>query len=324
MDSNKSPTPCFLLVHKHGATLLLASAVVAALFGLLHPAICLIAGVCLGVWARGSLTFPKKLSAHILAIAVVGLGAGMDIAVVGRQGLSSLWVTLFSIAVTFGISVGLSLLLGTPKEIGLLLSSGTAICGGSAIAAVSSVIRARPESTAVALGCVFLLNSVALFIFPKAGLVLGLSETQFGLWSALAIHDTSSVVGAAVQYGPEALVLATSTKLVRALWIAPLGLLIAFLQKSNRSALSLLKRQWFIVAFVAMSFLFSTMPHVEPAKNAVTLISKRLLMVALLFIGTGFSLEGLKKVGIGPLIHSGLLWISVTLMSLWLVKTGWL
>ena len=166
----------------------------------------------------------RKASRNLLALTVVGLGAGMDLRVVARAGLDGLGYTVAGIAACLGLGAALMRLLRVERNTGLLISVGTAICGGSAIAAVAPSLRPRDHEVAVALATVFLLNALALFVFPAVGRALDLDEARFGLWAALAIHDTSSVVGAAAAYGDHALEVATTVKLARALWIVPVGL----------------------------------------------------------------------------------------------------
>ncbi|MBI3295365.1 MAG: putative sulfate exporter family transporter [Deltaproteobacteria bacterium] len=265
----------------------------------------------------------KKVTTWCLCFAVMGLGAGMDIGVVGRQGIASVATTLLFILLTFFLSHLLSRVMKTEGEIAVLLSSGTAICGGSAIAAVASVIGARAENVSVALGCVFILNSVALLIFPPIGHALGMDQSQFGLWSALAIHDTSSVVGASLQYGAVALGVATTTKLVRALWIAPMSFAIG-MSRPGTNGWQAIKKQWFILGFLILSCLFTWVAPIQPFAAPITLGAKRLMVITLFLIGSAFTGENFRKVGVRPLIHSVVLWISMTLISITAVKLNWI
>jgi uncharacterized integral membrane protein (TIGR00698 family) len=201
-----------------------------------------------------------------------------------------------------------------------LISVGTAICGGSAIAAVAPVVAAGEEEMAVSLGTVFVLNSVALFVFPAIGLALGLSQTQFGLWAALAIHDTSSVVGATAKYGAEALVVGTTIKLARALWIVPLAFGVALLRKGN----SRIKWPWFILLFCLAALATSYLPLFGSLYPALAALGKAGLTATLYLIGTGISISTLKQVGVRPLLQGIVLWAIVATISLMLVRAGWI
>jgi uncharacterized integral membrane protein (TIGR00698 family) len=206
---------------------------------------------------------------------------------------------------------------------------GTAICGGSAIAAVAPVIRAKDEEVSMALATVFLLNATALVIFPLIGHALHLGERPFGLWAALAIHDTSSVVGAASGYGPEALLVATTTKLARALWIVPvafgIGLLYArFHVFDGEAGHAKAKRPWFILGFLAMAALVTFVPALKPAGAWVNAAAKRTLVLTLFLLGCGLSREALKRVGPRPFLQGLLLWICVGAGSLGAIRLGWI
>ncbi len=199
------------------------------------------------------------------------------------------------------------------RNLSILLTSGTAICGGSAIAAVAPAVDASEKEISVSLGVVFLLNAVALVLFPFLGNLLGLTQHQFGLWSAIAIHDTSSVVGAASAYGNEALEVATTVKLARALWIIPVSLLSAFLFKSKGKKISI---PWFILFFILAMLANSYLPGVSTLAPAITTVSKAALVVTLFLIGAGLSVEKIKSVGWKPLILGVILWITVSVFSL--------
>ncbi len=315
--SPNSPVINFVSVLWITAVLALAAS------GMVSSAVALCLGIVFAlVTGNPFLNLCRRSSTWCLCLAVVGLGAGIDIGMVGRSGMANLFTTLSFICITFLISYLLGRFTRCNGEIMTLISSGTAICGGSAIAAVSSAIGAKAENVSVALGCVFLLNAVALILFPMLGVWFGLDQRQFGLWSALAIHDTSSVVGASIQFGPESLAVATTTKLVRALWIAPLALVIGF-AKAKGIGWATLKKQWFIAGFLALSCVFTWVPEFRNYAHAVTLVSKRLMVITLFLIGSAFSWENLKQVGIWPLIHSVLLWISMASISVLLVRMNW-
>ena len=216
----------------------------------------------------------------------------------------------------------------TEPNTSLLITVGTAICGGSAIAAVAPVIRAKSEEVSVSLGIVFLLNALALFIFPAIGHHFHLSESQFGLWSALAIHDTSSVVGANLQYGPHALEVGTTVKLARALWIVPVTLIIGFLTRTqNQTGEGVAgkpKRPWFILGFVLISALVTWVPSLQAAGHQVEMIARRLLVLTLFIIGSNLSRKSLKAVGLKPLFQGLLLWMIVGATTLGSLLAGWI
>jgi len=201
-----------------------------------------------------------------------------------------------------------------------LISAGTAVCGGSAIAALGPVTGASEEAMAVSMGTVFVLNSVALFIFPVIGSALHLSQTQFGLWAALAIHDTSSVVGASAKYGAVALSIGTMVKLARALWIVPLALGVAIAKKSHARV----QWPWFIGLFVLAAVMNSYVPWLGPVYPGLARLGRLGLAVTLFLIGTGINREMIRKVGTRPLIQGALLWIVVGSVSLWAIVEGWI
>lgn len=243
----------------------------------------------------------------------------MNFTEVVRAGRTGFVYTLVGISFTvmFGLIVGKTLAVRpTPS---LLISVGTAICGGSAIAAVAPVINASEDDMAVSLGTVFILNSVALFTFPAIGHALSLTQHQFGLWSALAIHDTSSVVGAAARYGNEALGVATTVKLTRALWIVPVTLAVAIL--SERKAR--VDIPWFIVCFLLAAIVRSYSPSsLIPAYGIFLAAAKIGLAVTLFLIGSALSRQAIGRVGVRPLVQGIVLWFIVAAGSMWLVRSG--
>jgi uncharacterized integral membrane protein (TIGR00698 family) len=254
----------------------------------------------------------------LLQASVVGLGFGMNLRSVLHAGADGFVYTAFSIA--FALSVGW--LLGrsfkVEKTTSYLVSVGTAICGGSAIAAVGPVVGAGQEEMSIALGTVFLLNSVALLIFPPIGHALGLGQTQFGLWAALAIHDTSSVVGAAVKYGAGALAVGTTVKLARALWIVPVCLATAARKRSGAK----IHYPWFILFFALAAAINTALPSLAPAWGALNAAAKASLTATLFLIGTGISRATLAKVGPRPVAQGVSLWIIVGTVSLVLIRAG--
>jgi uncharacterized integral membrane protein (TIGR00698 family) len=229
-----------------------------SLLPFVSPGVALLVGIVIALTFGNpySLT-TERLITPLLQVSVVGLGAGMDLVEVGRAGIHGFFYTVIGITLTMSMGLALGRLIRTQRDTSLLVTVGTAICGGSAIAAVAPAIRAKNHDISVALATVFFLNAVALFIFPPIGHHLGLGQMQFGVWSALAIHDTSSVVGAAMQYGAHALEVATTIKLTRALWIVPVTLAIGMVWNRGSGARDASKprRPWFILGFLAAAAL---------------------------------------------------------------------
>jgi len=260
--------------------------------------------------------FPDKskvVTKYLLQGAIIGLGFGMNFTKVVEAGREGFVFTLMTIGAAMGLGYLLGRWLKVEKGISYLISVGTAICGGSAIAAVSQVIKADDKEISVSIGTVFILNAVALFIFPPIGNWFGMSQEQFGVWAAIAIHDTSSVVGAASQYGNESLMIATTVKLARALWIIPLALITSVVFKKQSSASSF---PWFILFFILAS-LFNTYIEIpEFLSTGILKISKLAFSVTLFLIGAGISLKTIKKVGARPLIQGVVLWLVILLASL--------
>lgn len=253
----------------------------------------------------------KRLTTYALQLGVVALGAGMNLEVVWAVGSSGALLTAAGLAAALAVGLILGRLLKVPGDTPLLIAVGTAICGGSAIAAIASVIKPKEHEMSVALAVVFVLNAVGLLIFPPIGHAFGLSEIEFGRWAALAIHDTSSVVGAGLAYGGKAVEVATTTKLARALWIVPLTIAIAVVHREPGGSLRTVKWPWFILGFVAVAALVTWVPELTPYGEYVNLVGRRLLVLALFLIGLSLTRASLKKVGVRPLILGVLLWIIV-------------
>ena len=257
----------------------------------------------------------KKMSKVLLQYSVVGLGFGMNLHESLASGSEGMLFTIISVVGTLviGMLIGWKLL-KVDKETSYLISSGTAICGGSAIAAVGPVIKAKPANMSVALAVVFVLNAIALFIFPSIGHWLGLSQQEFGTWAAIAIHDTSSVVGAGAAYGNEALEVATTIKLTRALWIIPLALATSFIFKSKDSKIAI---PWFILYFIVAILLNTFVLDGVPEFGAtISGVARKCLTITMFFIGASLSTDVLRSVGIKPLIQGVLLWIVISVGSL--------
>jgi uncharacterized integral membrane protein (TIGR00698 family) len=259
-------------------------------------------------------------SKWLLQASVVGLGFGMNLHDVIRAGRSGFIYTLLSISFAMATGMLLGRLWHVPKTPAYLISTGTAICGGSAIAAVGPITGASDEEMAVSLGTVFVLNSVALLTFPAIGAALRLTQTQFGLWAALAIHDTSSVVGAAAKYGATALQVGTTVKLARALWIVPLAIGTALIKHAKAK----IQWPWFIALFCLAAVCNTYFPAGQAVYSVLSRLAKLGLTATLFLIGTGLSLATLKEVGYRPLIQGMLLWLIISLVSLALIYGGWI
>ena len=299
----------------------------ASLLPFVSPGVALMVGIVLALVVGNPYPLTTgRVITPLLQISVVGLGAGMNLVEVGHAGVHGFFYTVVGITLTMSIGLTLGWLISTERDTSLLVTVGTAICGGSAIAAVAPAIRAKNHDVSVALATVFFLNAVALFIFPPIGRHLGLGQTQFGVWSALAIHDTSSVVGAAMQYGARALEIATTIKLTRALWIVPVTLAIGLVWNRGSDAKSAgkPKRPWFILGFVAAAALVTWIPALKPSGHAVFVAAQRTLVVTLFLIGSGLSRQALRVVGRRPLIQGFLLWIVMGTGTLGAILLGWI
>jgi uncharacterized integral membrane protein (TIGR00698 family) len=306
------------------AAVLLPLGAVAALVPGTPPWAALLAGAALALTLGNPCAAATGRTAQwLLQIAVVGLGAGIDLGVVARAGGQGLGYAFVGLVATFAAGAWLAGRLGVGAKVAALVCAGTGICGGSAIAAAAPAIDARPEETSAALAVVFLLNGVALLVFPVVGTWAGLDARQFGLWCALAIHDTSSVTGAALTHGHEALVIATTVKLARALWIVPVALVLgAWFRRGTGTARGSLQVPWFIAGFVAVSALFTFVPALQPAARITGALSRSLLTLTLFLIGTGLSPAVVRTVGARPLVHALLLWILIGGGSLAAILTG--
>ena len=259
--------------------------------------------------------FNKKVSKKLLQYSVVGLGFGMNLQASLASGKEGMLFTIVSVVGTMliGTFIGWKIL-KVNRDTSYLISSGTAICGGSASAAVGPVIKAKDSDMSVALATIFVLNAIALFIFPVFGHWLGMTEQEFGTWAAIAIHDTSSVVGAGAAYGEEALQVATTIKLTRALWIIPLALVTSFIFKGKDRKISIpWFILWFIVAMLINTYVLDNVPEVG---KAISGLARKGLIITMFFIGASLSTDVLKAVGIKPLVQGVLLWIVISIGSL--------
>ena len=259
--------------------------------------------------------FNKKVSKKLHQYSVVGLGFGMNLHASLASGKEGMLFTIVSVVGTMliGMFIGRKLV-KVNRDTSYLISSGTAICGGSAIAAVGPVIKAKDSDMSVALATIFVLNAIALFVFPVLGQWLGLTQQEFGTWAAIAIHDTSSVVGAGAAYGEEALQVATTIKLTRALWIIPLALVTSFIFKSEGRKVSIpWFILWFIVAILINTYLLDSVPQVG---KAISGLARKGLIITMFFIGASLSADVLKSVGVKPLVQGVLLWLVISVGSL--------
>ena len=281
------------------------------------PPIALALGLVLAQTLGNSFgTQTKNATTKLLQFSVVGLGFGMNAHAAVQAGKQGILFTVVSIFGTLILGYFVGKWLGLTRHVTHLISCGTAICGGSAIAAVGPVLRAKDEEMSVALGTVFVLNAIALFAFPPIGHALAMTQNQFGLWCAIAIHDTSSVVGAAAAYGDQALQVATTVKLARALWIIPvtLGTALAFRQKGVK-----IKLPYFILGFIGAMLLNTFVPAAQPLGPLLTHLAKLGLTLTLFFIGAGLSLTVVKSVGARPFVLGAVLWVIISSVSLYVI-----
>lgn len=270
--------------------------------------------------------FNKKLSKYLLQASVVGLGFGMNLQKSLQSGADGMLFTIVSVIGVMVLGVIVGRYLSIDRKTSYLISSGTAICGGSAIAAVGGVLKANENEMAVSLGVIFILNAIALFIFPPIGRLLDLNQPQFGTWAAIAIHDTSSVVGAGEAYGAEACELATLIKCTRALWIIPLAFFTMWYFRKDKGGEGKAKVSipWFILLFVLAMVIFSYTPEsamtvMGPVYTAIVAIAKKALVAVLFAIGASLSLKVIKQVGVKPLMQAIMLWVAIGTVSLFVV-----
>lgn len=294
-------------------------AVVLCLSPLISPPIALLMGLIIAQFIGHPYLHLNHKATHILLqVSVVGLGFGMNVTSALKAGKEGILFTIVSIIGTLVIGFFMGKFLKIEKKTSYLISAGTAICGGSAIAAISPVIKAEEKQISVALGTIFILNSAALFLFPFIGHQLNLSQSQFGMWCAIAIHDTSSVVGAASKYGPQALEIATTVKLARALWIIPVAFLSTFIFKNKNSKI---KIPYFIGLFVLAMIANTYIPFVQQYNHYLTNIAKGGLTLTLFLIGCGLNRKTISSVGFKPLIQGVILWVIISTAALWAVTT---
>ena len=287
--------------------------------GLLSPPLALLAGILFALaFAHPYEEAGRSYSKILLQASVVGLGFTMNLHEVVRAGRSGFLYTAIGIAAAMLIGLALGRAFAVGPKASFLISTGTAICGGSAIAAVAPITKANDEEIAVSMGTVFVLNSIALLLFPAIGLRLHLSQSQCGLWAALAIHDTSSVVGAAAKYGNEALAIGTTVKLARALWIVPVAVVTAYVMKSKARV----QWPWFILFFCLAAVANTCFPPLPPAYAVLGRLGRLGLTATLFLIGASLSKNTLKQVGVRPLVQGVLLWAVVAIATLLAIRSG--
>ncbi|MEA9415671.1 YeiH family protein [Flavobacterium sp. PL02] len=284
------------------------------LTSIISPPIALLLGLLVAnLSGNPFLDYSHKAITILLQFSVVGLGFGMNATSALSAGKEGLVLTIASIFSTIILGTFLGKWFGIDKKTSHLISCGTAICGGSAIAAIAPVIKSDEKQTSVALGVIFILNSIALFLFPYIGHELNLSQREFGLWCAVAIHDTSSVVGAANRFGAEALQIATTVKLARALWIIPIALITTVLFKNKQTRI---KIPYFIGLFILAMLLNTYVPQTAIIAPSMVVLAKIGLTVTLFLIGAGLNLSVLKTVGVKPLLQGVLLWVFIATVAL--------
>jgi uncharacterized integral membrane protein (TIGR00698 family) len=269
------------------------------------------------IWQLPHAQWRRPLSSILLQVCVVGLGFNMNLVEVLEVGSTGIFYTATSLIGVMALGLWLGKILKVHRRNSFLITVGTAICGGSAIAAVGPVIDAQEEEMSIALGTVFLLNAIALLLFPLLGTLAGLNESQFGLWSALAIHDTSSVVAAGAKYGAIALTVGTTIKLARALWIIPLCLGIAMIERQDQPQM---KWPWFIGLYLCAALLNSLFPDGQPLFEGIYALARLGLTATLFLIGSGITRQSLKNIGVKPLLQGITLWVAVSIVSLLLIQ----
>lgn len=293
------------------------AAVLICLSPIVSPPVALLLGIIMAqVTGHPYIHLNHKITRILLQVSVIGLGFGINAGSAAKAGSQGILFTIASIAITLLLGFIAGRFLKIDRKASYLISVGTAICGGSAIAAVSPVINAEEKQVSIALGTVFILNALALFAFPFIGGLLHLSQTQFGLWSAIAIHDTSSVVGAASKYGAQALETATTVKLARALWIIPVSFMSALLFKNKTGNI---KIPWFIGVFIIAMVLNTWVPAIHNYGHYIVHAAKAGLTLTLFLIGSGLSKKVLVTTGYKPVVQGLLLWVVISAITLWAV-----
>lgn len=292
-----------------------------AMTGILSPPIALACGICLAMLRMNAFDeHSSQWAKWLLQGSVVALGFGMNFGEVARVGRDGFLYTAISICTVIGAGLLLGRWLKVPAKAGFLITAGTAICGGSAIAAIAPITKPSREELGMSLGAVFTLNSVALFLFPVIGAALHLTQSQFGLWAALAIHDTSSVVGASAKFGAQALAIGTIVKLTRALWIIPVAMVVAWKVGNGKRV----QVPWFILLFCLAAAANSYFANLSTWFAAASKLGHNALAVTLFLIGTGISVETIRKAGTRVMLQAVLLWAVIGGGSLAAILSGWI
>lgn len=281
----------------------------------LSPAVALFSGIIFAFLFKAPYTgLSKKVSKYLLQLSVVGLGFGMNINESLQSSKEGMVFTIVSVVGVMSLGWLVGKFMRVDSKLSYLISSGTAICGGSAIAAISPVVKANENQITMSLAVIFTLNAIALFVFPTVGRFLELTQQQFGTWAAIAIHDTSSVVGAGAAYGKEALTVATTVKLTRALWIIPLALTSVFIfSGSEKKKVAI---PWFILFFILAMTANTYLSIPDVILITISTFSHKFLSVTLFLIGTGLSLKAIKEVGVRPIVLGVTLWFVISVLSL--------
>jgi len=281
------------------------------------PPMALVLGFCVSFFFGHPFpTYNDTASKYLLRLSIIGLGFGINLHEAIQIGKEGLMLTIVSIGLTLLFGLLLGRLLKIDRSTSMLVSSGTAICGGSAIATIAPIIQAKNHNVSVSMACIFVLNAIALLIFPLIGRWLDLSQQQFGWWAAIAIHDTSSVVGAAQKYGHKALKIATTVKLERTLWIIPIAIGISLFNKKSTANI---RFPYFILGFVGAILLVYYFPQLEQPATTIVWTAKKMLNICLFLIASGLNVATIKKVGAKPFIQALVLWVFISVTSLLMI-----
>ncbi|SBW02103.1 putative sulfate exporter family transporter [uncultured Dysgonomonas sp.] len=286
---------------------------ICCLFPFFSAPLALFIGILLAIFYKGEeVVKTGKLTKYLLQASIVCMGFSMSVHDVVQTGKTGFMITVVSVAVTMVCGIILGRFLQVQKNTTMLISGGTAICGGSAIAAIAPVLGAKNNEISFSLAVIFVLNAVGLFIFPVIGHLLEMDQTHFGYWAAIAIHDTSSVVGACSAYGEQALQVGTTVKLTRTLWIIPLALCIAFFNKNKASKINI---PWFIFLFVVAIIIGNYIPGMAETNDHLSWLGKKGMMISLFFIGTSINMKEVKETGVNTFLLGIILWIIIAVLS---------
>ncbi len=308
--------------HENLRKVILILAVVFCLLPFVNAPMALLLGLMLSVFRLKPSVNYGRYTGYLLQAAIVLMGLGMNLSQVLETSKTGVGLTVVSVAATMSIGILLGRRMGIDKKTSLLISSGTAICGGSAIAAVVPVIGAKGNQISFSLGVIFVLNAVALLLFPVLGHWMGLGQHTFGYWSAIAIHDTSSVVGAGAAYGKEALEVATTVKLTRALWIIPLTIVLSIAGRGKGTNKRRVNIPWFIGLFIVAIVIAHLLPAFGSLYHIGSMVGQKGMVIALLLIGMNISIEGIKETGFHAFLYGIILWIIIGSGSLLYIVYG--